>query len=103
MLDLAPKTSDLDAIEVASRDEITALQLERLGKTLRHAYAKVPHYRNAFDDKGVHPDDLKSLSDLSARQGTIRGFRAVAASIIHFRCGSKAEVQRGLRNVRSWG
>jgi len=72
MLDLAPKTSDLDAIEVASRDEITALQLERLGKTLRHAYANVPHYRHAFDDKGVHPDDLKSLSDLSAFPFTVK-------------------------------
>ncbi len=72
MLDLAPKTSDLDAIEVASRDEISALQLERLGKTLRHAYAKVPHYRHAFDDKGVHPDDLKSLSDLSAFPFTVK-------------------------------
>ena len=72
MLDLAPKTSDLDAIEVASRDEISALQLERLGKTLRHVYAKVPHYRNAFDDKGVHPDDLKSLSDLSAFPFTVK-------------------------------
>ncbi len=39
MLDLVPKISDLDAIEVASRDEITALQLERLVKTLRHVYA----------------------------------------------------------------
>ncbi len=72
MLDLAPETSDLDAIEVASRDEISALQLERLGKTLRHAYAKVSHYRNAFDDKGVHPDDLKSLSDLSTFPFTVK-------------------------------
>ena len=72
MLDLAPKTSDLDAIEVASRDEITALQLERLGKTLRHVYAKVPNYRHAFDDKGVHPEDLKSLSDLSAFPFTVK-------------------------------
>ena len=72
MLDLVPKISDLDAIEVASRDEITALQLERLGKTLRHVYAKVPHYRNAFDAKGVHPDDLKSLSDLSAFPFTVK-------------------------------
>ncbi len=72
MLDLAPKTSDLDAIEVASRDEITALQLERLGKTLRHVYAKVPHYRNVFDDTGVHPNDLKSLSDLSAFPFTVK-------------------------------
>ncbi|MGF2075299.1 hypothetical protein ACQUFC_17525, partial [Enterococcus casseliflavus] len=31
----------------------------------QHAYDNVAHYRNAFDQAGVHPDDLKSLSDLS--------------------------------------
>ena len=55
----------LDAIETASRDELQALQLERLRWSLRHAYDHVQHYRAAFDTKGVHPDDLKSLADLS--------------------------------------
>ena len=54
-----------DAIETASRDEIAALQVERLGATLRHAYANVPHYKAAFDAAGVHPDDFKRLEDLS--------------------------------------
>jgi phenylacetate-CoA ligase len=54
-----------DAIEHASRDELQALQLERLKWTLRHAYENVPHYRKRFDEAGVHPDDLKSLSDIS--------------------------------------
>jgi phenylacetate-CoA ligase len=54
-----------EPIEVASRDEITALQVERLRWSLRHAYENVPHYRAAFDAKGVHPDDLRDLSDLS--------------------------------------
>lgn len=58
-------TSHLEPIEMASRDEIMALQLERLKKTLTHAYENVPHHKAAFDAKGVHPDDLKSLSDLS--------------------------------------
>ncbi|MBP6115401.1 MAG: phenylacetate--CoA ligase [Neisseriaceae bacterium] len=58
-------TSHLEPIEMASRDEITALQLSRLKKTLQHAYDNVPHHKAAFDAKGVHPDDLKSLSDLS--------------------------------------
>ena len=53
-----------DRIETASRDEIAALQTERLGATLRHAYANVPHYKAAFDAAGVHPDDLKRLEDL---------------------------------------
>ena len=54
-----------DPIETASRDEITALQLQRLRWSLRHAYAHVPHYRRSFDDAGVHPDDLHDLADLA--------------------------------------
>ena len=56
---------ELDPIETASRDEIAALQLARLRATLANVYANVPHYRRAFDDKGVHPDDLKTLADLA--------------------------------------
>ncbi len=58
-------TDLLDPIERASRDEITALQLRRLKTTLDHVYRNVPHYRKAFDDRGVHPDDLKQLADLA--------------------------------------
>ena len=65
MKDLTPRREDLDPIETASRDEIEALQLERLQWSLSHAYTNVPHYRTAFDAAGVHPDDVKSLSDLS--------------------------------------
>lgn len=54
-----------DAIEHASVDEIRNLQLERLKWTLKHAYENVPHYRQKFDEAGVHPDDLKQLSDIS--------------------------------------
>jgi phenylacetate-CoA ligase len=60
-----PQPGELEAIEVASRDEISALQLERLNWSLRHAYDNVPFHKKAFDDKGVHPDDLKTLADLS--------------------------------------
>jgi phenylacetate-CoA ligase len=60
-----PQPGDLDAIETASRDEIAALQLQRLQATLRHVYENVPHYRKAFDEKRVHPSDLKQLSDLA--------------------------------------
>lgn len=55
----------LEPIETASRDELTALQLERLKWSLRHAYDHSPVYRRKFDDAGVHPDDLKTLADLS--------------------------------------
>ena len=59
-----PEPHELDPIEVASRDEIAALQLTRLKATLRHAYDRVAHYREAFDRAGVHPDDLGELADL---------------------------------------
>lgn len=65
MKDLTPKKSDLDPIEIASCDEIQALQLERLKWSLRHAYDNVPMYKKRFDENGVHPDDLKSLADLA--------------------------------------
>ncbi|WP_417713767.1 phenylacetate--CoA ligase PaaK [Pseudophaeobacter arcticus] len=65
MKDLSPKKADLDAIEIASIDEIRALQLKRLKWSLRHAYDNVPMYKERFDAAGVHPDDLQQLSDLS--------------------------------------
>jgi phenylacetate-CoA ligase len=60
-----PQPGDLEPIERASRDEIAALQLERLRWTLQHAYDNVPHYRAKFDAKGVHPSDLKTLADIA--------------------------------------
>jgi phenylacetate-CoA ligase len=54
----------LDPIEKASRDEIAALQIERLKQTLRQAYDNVPAYRAKFDRHGVHPDDFRQLDDL---------------------------------------
>ncbi|KZY46283.1 phenylacetate-CoA ligase [Roseovarius sp. HI0049] len=65
MKDLTPEKSSLDPIEVASIDEIRGLQLDRLKWSLRHAYENVPMYRERFDQAGVHPDDLNSLSDLA--------------------------------------
>jgi len=72
MLDLTPDKADLDPIEIASRDEISALQLERMKTSLAHAYDNVPHYRAAFDAKGVHPGDLKTLADLSKFPFTVK-------------------------------
>mgnify|MGYP006281282887 CR=1 FL=1 len=60
-----PAPGDLDPIERASRDELQALQLHRLRRTLQHAYDHVLHYRKAFDAKGVHPADCKTLADLA--------------------------------------
>lgn len=60
-----PAPGELDPIETASRDEISALQLQRLQWSVRHTYDNVEHYRKKCQKKGVHPDDLKQLSDLS--------------------------------------
>ncbi|MBL4811042.1 MAG: phenylacetate--CoA ligase [Rhodobacteraceae bacterium] len=65
MKDLTPARESLDPIEIASRDEIGALQLKRMKWSLRHAYDNVPHYKRSFDAAGVHPDDLKTLADLA--------------------------------------
>ena len=53
-----------EPIETASRDEISALQLERLKWSVRHAYDNVAFYRQKLDAKGVHPDDIKALEDI---------------------------------------
>ncbi|MGZ5157289.1 MAG: phenylacetate--CoA ligase PaaK [Caldimonas sp.] len=63
---------ELEPIERASRDELQALQLQRLQWSLKHAYDNVPHYRQVFDAKGVHPSDLKSLADLAKFPFTVK-------------------------------
>ena len=55
----------LDPIETASRDELAALQLERLKWSLNHAYENSPVYRRKFDEAGIHPNDLTTLADLA--------------------------------------
>ena len=60
-----PEPSELEPIERASRDELQALQLQRMQWSLQHAYDNVPHYRAAFDAAGVHPGDLKTLADIA--------------------------------------
>src|SRR5215475_6625248 len=65
MENLTPRQEELEPIEVASRDEISALQLKRMKQSLKHAYENSPFFRKRFDENSVHPDSLKSLSDLS--------------------------------------
>ncbi|MEM7424059.1 MAG: phenylacetate--CoA ligase PaaK [Pseudomonadota bacterium] len=71
MKDLTPRQEDLDPIEIASRDEISALQLVRMKRTLARAW-NVPHYRAAFGSAGVHPDDLRDLGDLARFPFTVK-------------------------------
>lgn len=72
MEDLGARKEDLEPIEIASRDEIEALQLDRLKWSLNHAYNNVAMYKKRFDDAGVHPDDLKSLKDLAKFPFTVK-------------------------------
>ena len=65
MLDKSYRPYGLDPIETASRDEIAALQTQRLKWSLKHAYDNVAAYRGKFDEAGVHPDDFRTLSDLA--------------------------------------
>jgi len=64
MKDLSPKKQDLEPIEIASIDEIKALQLNRLKWSVNHAYNNVAFYKNKFDEIGIHPSDLKHLEDI---------------------------------------
>ncbi|MBD1544969.1 phenylacetate--CoA ligase PaaK [Roseibium aggregatum] len=72
MEDLSPRPGDLEPIEIASRDEISALQLERMKWSLAHAYNNSPFYKQKFDAHGVHPDDLKTLADLAKFPFTVK-------------------------------
>ena len=50
--------------ETLSREEMEALQLERLKETVFRVYEKVEPYRRKMDEAGIKPEDIKSLSDL---------------------------------------
>ncbi|MEH0554115.1 phenylacetate--CoA ligase PaaK [Streptomyces sp. B21-101] len=62
---MADTRNALDEGERLTEDALRARQLERLRASLRHAYAGVPFYREAFDKAGVHPDDCRDLGDLA--------------------------------------
>ena len=71
MQELGARPEDLEPIERASRDEIAALQLERLKGALARAYG-VEANRARFEAAGVHPDDLRSLDDLARFPFTVK-------------------------------
>ena len=64
MKDLTPKKEELESIEIASLDEIQGLQLRRLKWSVSHAYDNIEFYKRKYDHVGVHPTDLKQLSDI---------------------------------------
>src|SRR5450759_4617967 len=59
------RRAEVEPIEIASRDELNALQLRRLKWSLHHVYDNVAHYRRRCDAMGAHPDDVRVLDDLS--------------------------------------
>ena len=65
MLKGTTESDALEAIETASEDELRGVQLQRLKWSLQHAYDNIVHYKQSFDAAGIHPSDLKQLSDLS--------------------------------------
>ena len=65
MVDASYKPYGLEPIETASRDEIAALQTQRLAWSLKHAYDNVEAYRKKFDAAGVKPQDFKRLEDIA--------------------------------------
>ncbi len=52
-------------IEQMGRDEMRALQLDRLKKIVKYAYERVPFYKKKFDEIGLKPEDIKTLEDIS--------------------------------------
>ncbi|KAF0995354.1 phenylacetate--CoA ligase PaaK [Geobacillus sp. TFV-3] len=54
----------LHEMETAARSELEALQLKRLRATAERVYEQVPFYRQRFDERGVKPDDIRTLEDV---------------------------------------
>jgi phenylacetate-CoA ligase len=61
-----------EKFETMSPEEMKKFQIEHLKKTSKWAYEKIPFYKNAFDEKGVKPDELKMLEDLSKFPFTVK-------------------------------
>jgi len=58
--------------ETLPREEMEALQLRRLKSLCERVYANVPFYKKKFDEKGVKPQDIKSLKDVSLLPFTVK-------------------------------
>lgn len=59
-------------IETMSREDLQALQLERLQALVKRVYEKIPFYKKSFDKAGINPADIKSLSDLTKLPFTVK-------------------------------
>lgn len=61
-----------EEIECMDREKLDAMQMEKLKKTVKKVYENVPFYKKAFDDKGIKPEDVKSLDDLKRLPFTLK-------------------------------
>lgn len=59
-------------IETMSREDLEALQLERLQALVKRVYQKIPFYKESFDKARVNPEDIKSLADLTKLPFTVK-------------------------------
>lgn len=59
-------------IETMSREDLEALQLERLQALVKRVYEKIPFYKESFDKAGISPEDIKSLADLTKLPFTVK-------------------------------
>ena len=59
-------------IETMSREDLEALQLERLQALVKRVYQKIPFYKESFDKAGINPEDIKSLADLTTLPFTVK-------------------------------
>ena len=52
-------------MECMSREDMTKLQSERRVATVKRCYEKVPFYRRKMDERGIKPEDIKSIKDVT--------------------------------------
>lgn len=61
-----------EAIETASREKLREIQSERLIKTVKRCYEKVPFYKQKLDEAGIKPEDIKSIDDITKLPFTVK-------------------------------
>ena len=59
-------------VESASKEEMRAIQSERLHKMVKNAYENVPFYKQKLDEMGISPDDIKSIDDITKLPFTLK-------------------------------
>lgn len=58
--------------EAASREQMAALQSERLVKTVKRVYENIPFYKDKFDSLGIKPGDIRGIEDITKLPFTVK-------------------------------